>query len=205
MKKNIWLVVLATAVLAGVGYLIGLLWKPSLSNTALYFFSALFQGNAALFAILGVFVVFRLQMERSSITFAMQSFWEKVKRGDFSEDQFWSFKNASLEDKRKILKGEVEDPMRKEGELEVIQPIKEPPLHSWADSEEIILTIRALSRAPIILMAIFMGLSLLCLIFAGPISKTCGAVELMILMGVAGGNIALIGYISRFVYQLLKL
>ena len=150
MSKHIWLVViLVTVVSGGVGYAIGLLWNPDLSNTALYFFSALFQGNAALFAILGVFVVFRLQIAWSSVRDAEDGLSEML-----TEEQLRAFKNASLEDKDKIIKGGIES--REEIALDIPESFVKAVVQSWANSEQDIEMITDLSKTPIILMPIFM-------------------------------------------------
>ena len=182
-------------------------------NTSLYFFSALFQGNAVLFAILGVFVVFRLQIERSSIDSIEQILLKDI--GDFfaegslhlAHDRLRDFKKTPIEQKRNIAKNYRDNSKKRKNETSMGSALhlRLPDLlYDWIASEQQMNEIKTQIKLPIYLLATFMALSLVGLIFATPIHRSDGAVELSILIAMAGGNIYLLYYLARCVNRFLN-
>ena len=192
-------------------------------STSLYFFSALFQGNAALFAILGVFVVFRLQIERSSIGSIEQillkdlnNFFGGKPTFGCAFEEFYKFKMACLEDKRSIAEKyakECEDHRASEKDpnalpivAQRLQSYLQLPslLNAWVASEQLMKEIKTQIKLPIYVLATFMALSLVGLIFAAPIHHSHGTVELSILIAMAGGNICILYYLANCICRFLK-
>jgi len=183
-------------------------------STSLYFFSALFQGNAALFAILGVFVVFRLQIERSSIDSIEQillknigEFFGAPAAPDVAYSKFLDFKRASPEKKRSIAEDYEKDCKERREHMEEYARshlLLPDLLKAWAASEQLMKEIKAQIKVPIYVLATFMALSLAGLISATPIHRSHGAVELSILIAMAGGNIYLLYCLASSVNRFLK-
>ena len=156
-------------------------------STSLYFFSALFQGNAALFAILGVFVVFRLQIERSSIGSIEQILLKDL--GEFfggeaalhiALSEFLDFKRASPEKKRSLAGDYAKDCKERHEDHSRYAPshlLLPDLLNTWIESDQRIREIKAQIKLPIYILATYMALSLAGLISATPIHRFWGAVE----------------------------
>ena len=70
-------------------------------NTGLYFYSALLQANAAIFSIVGVFYIFRLQSINSAIS---EFFFLLTSQGSAIREEAIKFRNASTTDKEAKVK-----------------------------------------------------------------------------------------------------
>jgi len=111
MKKYI-LTFLLTVL--SISFFIYLIFNITLSqtfseNTGLYFFSALIQANAAIFSIIGVFYIFRLQSIQSAISDIFNALYnENINIREYAEQ----FKNKNSDDKKLFVnKLSVEDPI----------------------------------------------------------------------------------------------
>ena len=117
---------------------------------------------------------------------------------------FWDFRTASLKDKRLKAK-DIDKNCRQRYQSNIPSHRLLPDLlNSWIESEQRIMEIRDQIKLPVYILATFMALSLVGLIFAAPIHRSDGVVELSILIAMAGGNIYLLYYLASSVNRFLN-
>ncbi len=121
-------------------------------NTGLYLFSALLQANAAIFAIVGVFGIFRIQSLQSKIEFFKQGLIQpkgRFNRTEMSSEDIIKFDEFTLEEKADYIKNsEIDDNFI-------------PLLRSWFNTETIIINFESI----IIISMIYLGIGIIINIF----------------------------------------
>lgn len=140
--------------------------------TALYFFSALLQANAAILAIAGVFFIFRIQTYQSSIDFLKNYLMNSgTLIGPYSVIEF---NNLTQEVRKKRIE---ENEEKKYYELGVIYH-----LENWIEKHDEILKVKSAIKPPTILLAIGIIINGLGLFFANFIHNSLFANEFIILI-----------------------
>ena len=107
-------------------------------NTALYFYSALLQANAAILSIVGVFVIFKVQSLKSSIDIVKSALMNY--KSFVTQPMVINFANVSIEEKRKIASGA-------DGYIK-------PQYDDWIQKEIELSTTKSLIKVPTILLVV---------------------------------------------------
>lgn len=136
-------------------------------NTGLYLFSALMQSNAAIFSILGVFYIFKLQILQSSI--------DMIKNILVIDLDQWTKPNWIFEfsDMSLIQKKEMYNKVNYD-KYTMIR------LNNWIKKEQSILTVTKNLKSPLILVAVGFILNLLGLVLSNYIHQFGVNIEFLI-------------------------
>ena len=132
------------------------------ANTGLYLFSALLQANAAIFAIVGVFGIFRIQSLQSKIEFFKQGLIQPKGRSNRTEmlsEDIIKFDNFNLKDKTNYIEDSKTDDIFK------------PLLRSWLNTETIIINFKSIIVSSMIYIGIGIIINTFFLINSNTIHK----------------------------------
>lgn len=130
--------------------------SPFSSNTGLYLYSALIQANAAIFSIIGVFFIFRLQSVQSAITNIFNGLYNEnigVRQGAYK------FKNMSLEEKKIYI-----DSLSGDDHIS-------NDYRTWFNYEEELEDNKSKIKTPLIVIAVLIILQIIFLVISDGINK----------------------------------
>jgi len=161
-------------------------------TSSLYFFSALLQSNAAIFSIVGVFIVFKLQSMQTPIDLLKNSLMQD--RGRIIQPITVSrFDKKSLKEKDDYVNFMKDD-----------QQLKYY-LQNWVDQENKIDRVKSAIKSPAITITIVMILNILGLIFSNYIHSKNIYLELFILSIFVIIQIELLLLLVKSISQLLDI
>lgn len=153
----------------------------------LYYFSASFQGLAALLGLLGVFAIFRLQQLGARADSARALLFSDNGKSTWG-NQVLEYQRMSCEQKREEI-SKVEK--RDSGSLARLTLL--PLMVTWVEADEQAIQLRNSMWKPILGLAIVMLLSLWIIPFSGHISKlTCWLAWLVVIMNLLASTCAVI-------------
>ena len=160
-------------------------------STSLYFFSAWLQANAAILALVGVFIVFKIQALGSAIDSVSGPLYSNLSRINITPRLVDDFAKASLENKGKML-----------NKFDVLV---EPTLQRWISLEKQLKDSKPLVRIPTILLAVGIGIDASLLIVASSIHNSGNILEALILITICIFHIFVMVRVVRLVFELIEL
>ena len=184
------------------------------NNTGLYFYSAVFQGNMALLALVGVFVVFKLQIlagslqqKDSEIVQLIREIFLSQGSRPIPEEIRSGFR--SMETLQQTIQALLDNKIYNPDHLYVVQALYSNSSFKYlfTEREPIVDKQRRLvrrTRVPFSLILLVIIVSLILLPFAELMHLTCPGVELIVVLSVIVLNIIALIVNSRFVFRVLK-
>ena len=166
--------------------------------TGLYFYSALLQGNASLLAILGVFVIYRLQDLKSSVSNIRDFFLGYGVLHGSSRELVQEFDLASISEKKDQLTKVPDYPAEKGGTTFRKQ------FSLWIDYEVMIAETKNHIFWPTISLGGVIAISMIGIILAKHIHTSSVGLELTLFLIIAFWNLLTIGSIIYRVIQSIK-
>ena len=184
------------------------------SNTGLYFYSAVFQGNMALLALVGVFVVFKLQIISGSLQMKDTEIMELIKQSFLThggqpipEEIRSGFRD--MQSLRMTIQSNLDDPNYRPSYRYVVESVQANSSfkYMFAEREPIAERQRRLvheTGPPFISILVVIICSLVLLPFADFIHETLPHIELYLILMVVTTNIVALIWNGKFVFRVLK-
>lgn len=165
-------------------------------TSALYFFSALLQANAAIIAIIGVFWIFKIQTYQAGVDSIKNAL--SIERGitsnlDVDPSIISKFESLDLSEKTSYMNQEIlNDSLRS-------------LLQSWVRNEESIDNLKSGIRIPVILLAVGIVFNAFGLVIANLIHQVGHIVELIVLLLVLLYEFLIVGVVVNTILSALGL